>query len=222
MPLFNLLNQPEKLKRDVSIRLKNKEINRAAAMKFDFEYFDGPREQGYGGYKYDGRWQAVAQKLVEKYNLKSGSKFLDVGCAKGFLMHDLQNACPDIEVYGLDVSTYAKKHALESVRDKITIGSCQKLPYPDNYFDCAVAINTIHNLELDGCKEAISELIRVTKTKKNIFIQVDAYCNEKEKEMFETWMLTAKTYLMPDQWESVFAELDYKGAYFWTIIGFAY
>ena len=168
MPLFNLLNQPEKLQRDVSVRLKNKEQNRALAMKFGFEYFDGPREQGYGGYKYDGRWQAVARRLIDRYNLNSASKFLDVGCAKGFLMHDLQEACSGIDVHGLDISEYAKDHALESVKDKIKIGNCLKLPYPDNFFDCSIAINTIHNLELEDCKEAIRELIRITKNKSNI------------------------------------------------------
>jgi len=217
---YNLLNQPEKLQRDVSIRLHNKEENRALAMKFDFEYFDGPREQGFGGYVYDGRWQDVSKRLIEKYKLSSSSKFLDVGCAKGFLMHDLQEACHGIEVHGLDISKYAKENSMDSAKEKITIGNCLSLPYPDDFFDCSVAINTIHNLDVKGCKKAVKELIRVTKNKSNIFIQVDAYCNEKEKDMFETWMLTAKTYLMPDEWIELFKEVGYEGDYFWTVIGF--
>jgi SAM-dependent methyltransferase len=218
--LFNLLGQPEKLQRDVSIRLKNKEINRTAALKFDVEYFDGPREQGYGGYTYDGRWKPVAERLIDQYALTSTSKFLDVGCAKGFLMHDLQEACPGIDVHGLDISAYAKAHAPESVREKITLGNCLNLPYPDNFFDAAVAINTIHNLDTGGCKQAIRELMRVTKHKRRIFVQVDAYCNAEEKETFETWMLTAKTYLRPEEWQALFKEIGYEGDYFWTIIGF--
>lgn len=218
--LYNLLGHPEKLQRDVSIRFKNKEANRAAAMKFGFEYFDGPREQGYGGYKYDGRWQAVAKRLAGKYALGRTSKFLDVGCAKGFLMHDLREACPGVDVHGLDVSEYAKEHAMPSVKDKIGIGNCLKLPYADDFFDCTVAINTLHNLDIEDCKQAIRELMRVTKNKKNIFIQVDAYCSPKEKELFEIWMLTAKTYLQPQEWEALFKETGYQGDYFWTIIGF--
>jgi SAM-dependent methyltransferase len=218
--LYNLLGQPEKLVRDVSCRLNNKEANRALAMQFGYEYFDGPREQGYGGYSYDGRWQAVAKRLIEKYQLHAESTFLDVGCAKGFLMHDLQEACPGLKAYGLDISEYAKEKALPSVAGNITIGNCLSLPFPDNHFDCSVAINTIHNLDVDGCKQAIRELIRVTKHKSNIFIQVDAYCNEDEKSHFETWMLTAKTYLQPHEWEALFKETGYAGDYFWTIIGF--
>ena len=219
--LFNFLGQPEKLQRDISSRLNNKEENRALALKFDVEYFDGPREQGYGGYKYDGRWQPVAARLIERYRLTPESKFLDVGCAKGFLMHDLAEACPGIDVQGLEISPYAKEHAMPSVKQKITIGNCLKLPYPDNYFDAAVAINTLHHLDYDGCKESVRELMRVTKNKANLFIQVDAYCNEEEKAMFETWMLTAQTYLMPEQWEELFREVGYVGDYFWTVIGFS-
>ena len=218
---FNLLGQPSKLARDISSRVKNKEENRTLALKFGFEYFDGPREQGYGGYRYDGRWQDVAKRLMEKYQLTASSKFLDVGCAKGFLMHDLRDACPGIEVFGLDISEYAKTNALEAVKDNITIGSCLSLPYPDNFFDATVSINTIHNLDENGCKQAVCELIRVTKHKANIFIQVDAYTTPEEKEMFEIWMLTAKTYLQPQEWEALFKEVDYTGDYFLTIIGFS-
>jgi len=219
--LFNLLGQPEKLVRDITPRLKDKELNRALAMKFDIEYFDGPREQGYGGYRYDGRWQAVAGRLIERYQLSASSKFLDVGCAKGFLMHDLQEACPGIDVAGIDVSAYAKAHAMPSVQEKITIGNCLNLPYPDNFFDAAVAINTLHNLAYDECKQAVRELMRVTKNKSHLFIQVDAYCNEDEKSLFETWMLTAKTYLMPDEWIALFHDAGYTGDYFWTVLGFS-
>lgn len=218
--LFNLLNQPEKLLRDVSVRLKNKEANRALAMKFGHEYFDGPREQGYGGYVYDRRWQAVAKRLMERYNLTATSKYLDVGCAKGFLLHDLSEACPGINVSGLDISAYAKEQALPSVKENITLGNCRRLPYPDDFFDAAVAINTIHNLDADGCKQAVRELMRVTRHKTKIFIQVDAYSTPEEKELFEIWMLTAKTYLQPHEWETLFKEAGYAGDYFWTIIGF--
>ena len=64
------------------------------------------------------------------------------------------------------------------------------------------------------------ELKRVTKNKTNIFVQVDAYNNEKEKKIFEDWLLTAKTYLKPEEWLKMFKEVDYNGFYFWTIIGF--
>ena len=220
MQKLNLLGHPEKLIRDVSIRLKNKDQHRKNALKFDFEYFDGKREEGYGGYIYDGRWKEVAKKLVDRYELTTKNKFLDVGCAKGFLLYDLYKECPGIDVFGLDISNYAKNKADTLIKDNIKIGNCISLPYPDNFFDASTAINTIHNLDYVGCKKAIKELIRVTKNKENIFIQVDSYENENEKQIFEDWMLTAETYLKPKDWENLFKDCNYKGDYFWTIISF--
>ena len=217
---YNLLNQPEKLKRDVSIRVKNKYKNKLNALKFDKEYFDGKREEGYGGYTYDGRWVKVSKDIINRYNVSDNSKFLDIGCAKGFLMSDMKDANPSIDVFGVDVSEYAKSFAKPHIKEKITITSCENLPYPDNYFDVCTAINTIHNLEIDDCIKAILEMKRVTKNEKNIFIQVDAYTNDSEKKFFEDWVLTAKTCLKPKQWEKLFEDADYQGDYFWTIIGF--
>ena len=218
--LYNLLNHPEKLTRDISVRLKNKEINSEIAKKFGEDYFDGSREQGYGGYIYDGRWKAVASEIIKKYQLKEADHFLDVGCAKGFLLYDLKKLFPKLNVHGLDISRYAKSQSFIDIRQNIDIGNCNSLEYPDNFFDASVSINTIHNHDYDNCLKSIKELIRVTKNKKNIFIQVDAYNNDEEKELFETWMLTAKTYLKPLEWIELFNKANYEGDYFWTTIGF--
>ena len=59
------------------------------AKEYGFEYWDGNRRYGYGGYAYrPGYWKPVAQKLIETYDLRSGSKVLDLGCGKGFLMFE--------------------------------------------------------------------------------------------------------------------------------------
>ena len=71
------------------------------ASNWGYDYWDGSRQTGYGGYKYDGRWKKVAKQLVEKYQLGDGAKILDVGCGKGFLLHDLKSQNPKIEVLGL-------------------------------------------------------------------------------------------------------------------------
>ena len=47
------------------------------AKEYEFDYWDGDRRYGYGGYKYDGRWKVVAEKLIEIYNLQSNVKILD-------------------------------------------------------------------------------------------------------------------------------------------------
>ena len=213
---LNLLNSFPKIKRDIEQRKKNKDLNRKLALKFEKEYFDGTREQGYGGYYYDGRWVGIAKKLIDIFKLDNNSKILDVGCAKGFLLHDLYEINPTFELHGVEISKYAIKNSKSTVTKFIKNISCENLPYPDNYFDCVVAINTIHNLNMEGCIKSIKEIQRVSNG--NAFIQVDAYRNDEELESFKDWMLTAQTYMKPQEWLNIFKETGYNGYYFWTIL----
>jgi len=217
MNKINLLKSLPTSKRKVEKRSSSKtEENIRISRLYDIDYFDGSRDYGYGGYSYDGRWVPVSKDIVNFFDLKKGSKILDVGCAKGFLIYDLKNL--GMDVYGLDVSEYAKKNSVEGISDHITIGDAKKLPYKNDYFDLVLSINTIHNLEKKECEEAIKELSRVVKNKKNVFIQVDSYETKEEKELFESWVLTAKYHDYTYEWEKLFNECNYKGYYFWTII----
>jgi SAM-dependent methyltransferase len=217
---FNLLGHPEKLTRDIQLRIKTTEKDKLLANEFGLEYFDGTRSQGYGGYHYDGRWVPVAKRVIERYGIHEGASLLDVGCAKGFLIQDLSDLDPSIVVRGIDVSDYARNCARPDIRQIIDLGSCDKLPYEDNSFDCCLAINVIHNLDFAGCKKSIEEMQRVVRDPRKIFIQVDAYTSANELKMFEQWLLTAKTYLNCNDWLRLFEEVGYSGDYFWTIIGF--
>ena len=49
------------------------------------------RDINYGGYHYDGRWEPIAKKMIDHYNLKDGDKILDVGCGKGFYCLSFKN-----------------------------------------------------------------------------------------------------------------------------------
>ena len=61
------------------------------ARKFEYDYWDGKRNYGYGGYKYiPGRWTNVAKKMIKKFKLNNNSKVLDVGCGKGFLLYEMK------------------------------------------------------------------------------------------------------------------------------------
>jgi SAM-dependent methyltransferase len=218
MPLFNLLHTVPTVRRDVTARLRDKERNRAAALRFGREYFDGAREQGYGGYHYDGRWQAVARTAQERYGLGAGQRVLDIGCAKGFFVHDLLRTVPGLDAVGLDISSYALAAADPAVRDRLLLGNAVSLPFPDQSFDAVFAINTLHNLDGEELRKALGEIRRVVRDPRQCFIQVDAYRDEAERELFEAWMLTAKTYCTPDQWQALFEQAGYRGDYFWTIL----
>src|SRR5439155_523366 len=165
---------------------------RCSARGFGREYFDGERGQGYGGYRYDGRWVPIAERMRDFYGLKPGDRILDVGCAKGFLLHDVRHVVPGIVVAGVDVSPYAIEHAMDDVRRFCVVGTADALPYPEGAFDLVVSINTVHNLELPRCRTAIREMERVGRGGK--YLQVDSYRTDEEREKFERWQLTAVTH----------------------------
>lgn len=216
--MFNLLQTVPDIPRDVTARLKNKEANRRISSQFGEAYFDGPREQGYGGYTYDGRWLAVARTATERYKLRSGQRVLDIGCAKGYFVHDLMQEVPGLDAVGLDISEYALREAKSEVAHRLQLGNAKELPYPDQSFEAVFAINTLHNLDRQDCIIALKEMKRVSKDPRHLFVQVDAYRDPAEKELFEAWMLTAKTYCMPEQWEALFEEAGYQGDYYYTIL----
>lgn len=213
----NLLKALPASKRNLAQRNQGQSPeNIAIACRFGREYFDGPREQGYGGYMYDGRWLPVAKDIVAHFGLGPGSRILDVGCAKGFLVKDLISVCPGLEAFGVDISEYALMHCAPEVVGRLHLGSADKLPFPDGSFDAVIALNTIHNLDREGVIRALKEMERLAPGKG--FVQVDSYRNEAERQVFLNWVLTAKFHDYPQGWLQVFAEAGYTGDYYWTII----
>ena len=140
---------------------------------------------------------------------------MDIGCAKGFLLHDFQQVIPGVKVAGLDISHYAIENAMESVKPYLMVGSADDLPFPDKSFDLVISINTVHNLDLERCKQAIREMERVSHRYK--YLQVDSWLNEEQRQNFERWVLTAVMYFEPEEWRKVFREVGYTGEYYWTI-----
>ncbi len=219
MPEFNLLRALPKTKRNIEKRRDGRDPSVVAAAKqFGEMYFDGPREYGYGGYRYDGRWVPVARDIVSRFDLKPGMRVLDVGCAKGFLVKDLMIVCPGLEAFGLDISTYALTHCDPATVGRLHLGTMEHLPFPDDSFDAVLSINTVHNLGRQGCTRALQEIVRVVRDPAKCFVQVDAYRSDEEKALFESWCLTAETYLRPAEWVALFQQAGYSGDYYWTIL----
>jgi SAM-dependent methyltransferase len=212
---IDLLKNYPKAKRNLEERLASKsDADRTIARKFDREFFDGDRKHGYGGFNYMPRfWQPVIPTFKEYWNLTKDSSLLDVGCAKGFMLHDLTSLIPGINVRGVDISEYAIDNAIDSMKPYTQVANAIQLPFPDDSFDVVISINTIHNLDLEECGKALQEIERVSKGKS--FITVDAYRNEEEKERMYAWNLTAKTIMSVDEWIKFFKEVNYNGDYFW-------
>ena len=72
-----------------SIAKKRSIKNKIIAWELNKKYYDGKRINGYGGYRYDGRWKNFLPKIIKKYKLSSKSRVLDLGCKKGFFLTGL-------------------------------------------------------------------------------------------------------------------------------------
>lgn len=213
---INLLDTNSKTVRDYDKRAREKTPEVISiAKRFNKEFFDGDRKCGYGGYKYDGRWKSVVKRMKEYYNLPENAAILDVGCAKGFLLHDFKELMPECTVAGIDVSEYAIEHAMPSVKHFLKTVSAESLPYPDKSFDLVISINSIHNLPLERLKKALQEIQRVCRG--HSYITVDAWRNELERENLFKWVLTAETMMYVDDWKKLFKEVEYTGDYWWFI-----
>ena len=214
---INLLSAIPKTKRNIEARedAKDPEVVRISK-EYGEMYFDGPRDYGYGGYKYDGRWVPVAKDMIAHFGLKPGDKVLDVGCAKGFLVNDMVEALPGLEVYGLDISEYALMNCHENVVGRLHLGSADSLPFPDGSFDAVICLDCVHNLPRDRAKVALQEIQRLSGGK--AFVRVDSYRTPEQKAIFESWVLTAEFHDYPEGWLKLFEEAGYTGDYYWTII----
>lgn len=219
MAEVDLLAGLPKIKRNVGSRSTAKTAEHIRiSREYGELYFDGPREYGYGGYRYDGRWIPVAAQMVRHFGLQPGDRVLDIGCAKGFLVKDLLTVLPGLEAFGLDVSRYALMKCEPEVVGRLHLGTATDLPFPDASFDAVVSINAIHNLSRDGCLQALREITRVCRSSRRCFVQVDAYRSPDEKKLFESWCLTALTYMTPKQWIELFKGAAYDGDFYWTIL----
>jgi ubiquinone/menaquinone biosynthesis C-methylase UbiE len=182
------------------------------AKKYGKDYWDGNRRYGYGGYKYiPGRWKLVAEKLIKIYSLNSKSKVLDVGCGKGYLLHEMKLLIPNLNIVGIDSSDYGLENAKEEIKPFIYKHKAEdRLPYKDKEFDLVISLGVFHNLRLSDLKIALSEVERVSRQG---YLMLESYRNEKELFNLQCWALTAESFFDKEEWEWVYNYFGYNGDY---------
>ena len=200
-------------KRDYLQRMNDKKILcMRVAKKYGKDYWDGKRRFGYGGYKYlPGRWKKIAKKIITTYKLKPGSKILDVGCGKGYLLKEMLLIEPNLKITGIDSSSYAIKHSIKC--KNLNIFWCKaekKFPFKNNYFDLVISLATLHNLEIKNLEKSIKEIERVGKKK---YIMLESYRNDKELFNLQCWALTCNSFFSKKEWVWIYKKFGYKGDY---------
>ncbi|MCP4368491.1 MAG: glycosyltransferase [Deltaproteobacteria bacterium] len=112
---------------------------------YDKDYFDiGKKSNWLDGYKwssFSGLFRETADLLCDTFlGVKS---FLDVGCAKGFLIQTLREKGKIVQ--GFDHSSWAVNHALPSTKPYITCASVDNVQYTQK-FDVLLALETFSHL----------------------------------------------------------------------------
>ncbi len=211
--LLNIVNPlHQKTSRDYLARMVDEKITCSkVARKYGEEFWDGERRFGYGGYKYDGRWSVVAQSLIERFQLDERSRVLDIGCGKGFLLHELQNLLPGLEIRGIDISKYAIENSKEEVREYLFVHDASNpLPFENESFDLAISLGTLHNLPIHHLSVALKEMERVGR---DGYLMVEGYRNVDELFNLQCWALTCESFFRPEEWVWIFEQFGYSGDY---------
>ena len=153
----------------------------------------------------------ITRLKVKIYKLKQNAKILQIGCDKGFLLHDIKKIYPKSKVRGIEISDYAIKSSKKSIRKFIKKSIFSKLPFEKNMFDLVIAIGPVYSLNLPDAIKCLKEIKRVGKGKS--FITLGAYENEKDYRLFKYWTLLGSTILSKKEWKRVLKHTKYTGDY---------
>jgi len=138
----------------------------------DMDYFDGLRDpRGYTDPNYDNRkgyglmfWNegyvGTVNGLLSKF--PSCYTFLELGCAKGFLVQAMRMR--GVEAYGVDVSEYATSNCHPDMKPYIFCQSATNLSrFKDDYFDLIYSWDFMEHLSPDEIILCLKECKRVGK-----------------------------------------------------------
>jgi len=120
--------------------------------------------------------QEDVPKIAALFKKQGVKKILDLGCGSG--RHLIYLAKNNFDVYGIDIAKSGIKIAKNWLKDKnlkaqLKIGDIyQKLPYPDNFFDAIISIQTLHHARVEKIRKLMKEIERILKPKGLIFVTV--------------------------------------------------
>ncbi len=187
-------------------------INKMHAWELGKEYYDGNRLNGYGGFKYDGRWLKLLPKIIKRYKLNNKSKVLDLGCKKGFLLKDLNILLPGVKSYGIENHPYALKHAV-NCKSKLILSDYTKLPFKNKSLDFVIAFNSLYMQNLGDVIKSLKEIERVSKKS---YIVLASGENDEERNKFYKWTLIGTSILLKKEWRQLFKKIKFNGDYYFS------
>jgi SAM-dependent methyltransferase len=201
-----------KTSRDYGARMMDEKVHcMLKAKEYEFDYWDGDRRYGYGGYSYDGRWKGVAEEVIATYGLTDASKILDVGCGKAHLLYEIKQILPGATTVGFDISRHGLADAPEGIRgDLFRYRAQDAYPWGDDEFDLVLSLGCLHNLRIFELRTALREIERVGKRG---YVMLESYRSEHELFNLQCWALTAESFFDTAEWIWVYEHFGYTGDY---------
>ena len=184
-------------------------LNRIAASYRDREFYDGDRENGYGGYKDDGRWVAAADALIKAYGLTEESLVIQINCHKGFLLGALHDR--GIGVRGSEVSRYAIENAPHRIAAFIRHAPFTVQPFGDRDADLVLAMSPIYAGNLGDAIRTLKEIQRIGKGR--AFITLGTYEEESDFWLLRRWYTLGTLVLKREEWLEVLNHCGFTGDY---------
>ena len=196
--------------------------NKLVAWQLDQNYYDGERENGYGGFKDDGRWLDLVPKLINDFSIPDDGTIVDLGCKKGFILKAFKALLPRGNFIGIENHPYPIGVADDDIKQHLILGDLFEIPCDDNSVDFLIAFSSIYMQTLGDVVKSLKEIMRVSAGRS--YITVGAFRSEAEREIFQRWTLIGTTILSVEDWDVVFHHAGYTGSVFYTtpaVLGFS-
>ncbi len=131
------------------------------AKQFDSKYFSSG---SYDAYKDDVlSWtRPMARKILSFLKNHKNPRILDIGCAEGYLIDELQRA-NGARVEGVEFSSHALSRALPSIKKHITKGSLFDVPLSSRKYDAVICFDVFEYLTPTENKKAAKILARASR-----------------------------------------------------------
>jgi ubiquinone/menaquinone biosynthesis C-methylase UbiE len=140
--------------------------NMSDHFKKNYAHYD--QDKYYNAFTY-GRSKIDKELIKLIKNLPKNSKVLDLGCGTGDQLNILKRF--NMDFYGVDPAPGMVEIAKQKfdIQDKIKIGSAQKIPFENNYFDCLIMIEVLRYFDKEDINMALEESFRVLKPGGKLF-----------------------------------------------------
>jgi SAM-dependent methyltransferase len=210
--------KPSQIRRDIPIRSIR---NRLEAWNLDERYYDGDRQNGYGGFNDDGRWVPLVQKLKKDFSIQDSDDILDLGCKKGFMLRAFKGIGHVGKLFGIENHQYPLVYAQQIAGVTASLGPYYDLQFDDDSLHFLMGFSSIYMQNLGEVVRTLREIQRVSKGRAHVTL--GAFDDDESKKKFESWTLIGTTHLHVEDWMEVMDYTGYKGTYFFTtpkVLGF--